>query len=191
MLLKSDTDLELVPVSLYASDSLINKVSVPLNKTLNPIAFDINHEDHQKLKLVINDGFLHFDNTLYLSQNKPKKLNVLAIGDSDENKFLKRIFTTDEFNFVQQEAQQIDYGLFNKQQLVLLNEIDELSAALINNIKSFSDKGGIVVVIPSNTLNSANYNSLISVFGNKNETETRLTKINTTHPIYKGVFEKK
>ena len=186
-----NTELELIPVSLYANDSLINKVAVPLNKKLNPIAFDINHEDHQKLKLVINDGFLHFDNTLFLSQNKPKKLNVLAIGDSDENKFLKRIFTTDEFNFVQQEAQQIDYGLFNKQQLVLLNEIDELSAALINNIKSFSDKGGIVVVIPSNTLNSANYNSLISVFGNKNETETRLTKINTTHPIYKGVFEKK
>ena len=185
-----NTALELIPVSLYANDSLINKVAVPLNKTLNPIAIDINQKDRQKLKLVINDGFLHFDNTLFLSQNKPKKLNVLAIGTTDKNKFLKRIFTTDEFNFTHQEAQQIDYGQFNKQQLILLNEIDQLSTALIQNIKSFSDNGGIVVLIPSNTLNITKYNSLISVFGNKNNTETRLTKINTTHPIYKGVFEK-
>ena len=185
-----NTALEFIPVSLYANDSLINKVSVPLSKTLNPITFEFHHRDHQKLKLVINDGFLHFDNTLFLSQNKPKKINVLAIGDNDKNKFLKRIFTTDEFNFTQQEAQHIDYGQFNKQQLVLLNEVDQFSTALNNNIKSFSDKGGVVIVIPSNNLNSTNYNSLISVFGSKNDTETRITKINTTHPIYSGVFEK-
>ena len=41
---------------------------------------------------------LQYDNSLFFNINNTSKINVLAINNADDS-FLKRIYTTDEFNY--------------------------------------------------------------------------------------------
>ncbi|MFC7444125.1 hypothetical protein C7H62_2533 [Mesoflavibacter sp. HG96] len=184
---------EVIPVSLYDNETLISKISVDLNSTNNAV-FTLPTNKTIEGKITIEDANLAFDNTLYFSITKPTKINVLAVGT--DTKYLKGIFTEDEFNFSTLTTNNLDYALFDNQQLIILNELESLPSTLITALKDFTDKGKIVVFIPSNNGNIADYNSFLqrfnaSTFNTLNKQEKRITSINYAHPIYSdGVFEK-
>ena len=183
--------LKNIPVSLFNNDSLVSKTSVALNQLKNTIQFDLPSQKSLNLKVEIQEPFFKHDNTFYISKNKPAKQNILSIGSLENNKFLTKIFTKDEFLFTQNENSGINYSQFNTQHLIILNEISTLSEALIQNIKTFTKNGGIVVCIPAQDVNPKIYNQLTPIFNTETNTETRLTKINFSHPILKHVFEKR
>ena len=74
--------------------------------------------------------------------------------------------------------------------------MDEIPQSLTTTLKSFVEKGGNLIVIPSAMCSVSNLNSFVSNFGNLKfntleDTEKQITKINFNHPIYNSVFEKK
>ena len=195
-LLKSNQTTTInLPVSLYNNDQLVSKVSVEI-KDENKAIFTIPNNQTTKGKITIDDAQLQFDNTLYFSINTPSKINVLAVSDDDAN-YLKGIFTEDEFNFTKKTHNTLDYALFDTQNLVILNEIENLPNTLITALKVFTDKGGVVAFIPNIKGNLSDYNRFLqqfnfSVFNSILEQEKRITSINYAHPIYaNGVFEKR
>lgn len=195
-LLKSNQTTTInLPVSLYNNDQLVSKVSVEI-KDENKAIFTIPNNQTIKGKITIDDAQLQFDNTLYFSINTPSKINVLAVSNDDAN-YLKGIFTEDEFNFTQKTPNTLDYALFDTQNLVVLNEIENLPSTLITALKVFTDKGGVVAFIPNIKGNLSDYNTFLqqfnfSVFNSILEQEKRITSINYAHPIYaNGVFEKR
>jgi hypothetical protein len=196
VLLKSNqTTATNLPVSLYNKEQLVSKVSVEI-KDENKAIFTIPNNQIIKGKISIDDVQLQFDNTLYFSINTPSKINVLAISDDDAN-YLKGIFTEDEFNFTQKTPNTLDYALFDTQNLVVLNEIENLPNTLTTALKVFTDKGGVVTFIPNTKGNLQDYNTFLQqfnfgVFSPNLEQEKRITSINYSHPIYaNGVFEKR
>ena len=183
--------LKNIPISLFNNDSLISKTSVALRQFKNTIQFDLPTQESLNLKVEIQEPYFKHDNTFYISRGKPAKQKVLTIGSAINNKFLTKIFTDDEFLLTQNENSAINYSNFNTQHLIILNEINTISEALIQNIKSFSEKGGIVICIPALNVNPKIYNQLTPVFSTETSIKTRLTKINFSHPILKNVFEKR
>jgi hypothetical protein len=194
LLKNSGRPIENLPISLYNNDTLIAKTSVALSdKAETTFSMPINQEINGKIS--IEDSYLQCDNSLYFNINKPKKINVLAVNAEDDS-FLKRIFTDDEFNLSSSSLKLLDYNLLAQQQLIILNELELVPNALSVALKSFTDQGGSLLIVPSHKIDKASYNQLLANFGTTYdaflETEKRITTINYAHPLYNsGVFEKK
>ena len=189
----SGITIENLPISLYSDDNLIAKTSVAIKKHAET-TFSLPVNKIINGKITINDSNLQFDNTLYFNINKPSKINVLVInGDNDS--FLKRIFTDSEFNYITTPEHQLNYNLIDAQNLIIINELNSVPVALISALNQFNNQGGFVVIIPSEDINMASYNQLLTdyntAFSNLVTSEKRITTINYSHPLYNnGVFEK-
>jgi hypothetical protein len=188
-------DFEDVSIALYNNDKLTAKTllkSISQSKTVN---FTIPKEDFNGY-VTITDKGLVYDNTYYFTISKPSKTNIISIGDADKSKFLSRIYTNDEFEYANFTLQTLDYNLIEKQDAIILNEISDVPQALQTTLKSFVNKGGNLVIIPSQEAKTVNLNNLLNNFGSiqikgETNTEKKVTKINFSHPIFNTVFEKK
>jgi hypothetical protein len=184
-----------VPVSLFNKNKLIAKTLLSFEEKDKIINFTIPKEDFHGY-VSISDNGLEYDNTYYFSISKPEKSNVISIGDTEKSTFLSKIYTADEFNYNHFNLSQLDYNLIDKQDAVVLNELNEIPVALQTTLKSFIQKGGNVILIPSAESTVSNMNNLLQNFGNlqyNNITnqEKMITKINFSHPVFSAVFEKK
>ena len=191
--LKSNLEsLENLTVSLYEEENLIAKTAIS-NISDRSVVFTLS-KSNIKGKVTIEDTGLNYDNVLYFNINEPSKINVLAINEADDS-FLKRIYTSDKFNYSSSSLDQLNYSTISDQNLVILNEIDNLNASLNVALKSFTTNGGTIVIIPSNKITLNSYNQLLNSFGlvikNISEIEKSITSINFDHPIFSNVFDNK
>ncbi|OAB27271.1 N-terminal double-transmembrane domain-containing protein [Flavobacterium fryxellicola] len=188
-------DFDPIPVSLYNNNTLVAKTTVPLDTSKKHINFTIPKQAFHGYVSIIDNG-LTYDNTYYFSISKIKKTNVISIGEPAKNNFLSRIYTAEEFNFNTYTLSALDYNKIEDQDAIVLNELDEIPQALTTTLKSFVEKGGNLILIPSALGSLSNLNTFVSNFGNLKfnsveNTEKQITKINFNHPIYNSVFEKK
>ena len=184
-----------VPIAIYNDNKLIAKTLVTFESKKKICHFTIPKKAFNGYVSITDNG-LSFDNELYFSISKTKKIKAISIGKPLKNKFLSRIYTDDEFDFTTTSLSSLDYNALEKQDVVLLNEIDEIPQALQTTLKSLVKKGTSLIVIPSEKLALNNINSFLSNFGklqfNSLESfEKRITKINFEHPLFTGVFENK
>ena len=190
---------ETVPISLYNKNKLIAKTAVNFGQDINSIkkkevVFEIDNNDKFEGKLEVTDPNLKFDNNLYFSTNLRKKIKVLEIGNTD-NKYFKRIFKENEFNFTQQGSKSLNYTNFSSQNFIILNELEQIPESLVTAIKLYTDQGGSLLIIPSSNAIIEQYNQLyasleLGAISNFNKKEKKITKIEFENPLYKNVFEK-
>ena len=188
-------DFNAVPIALYNQNKLTAKTLVNFEQQNKTVNFTIPKADFHGYVSIVDKG-LAYDNTYYFSISKPEKTNVISIGETAKSNFLSRIYTVDEFNYNNFELGSLDYNLLEKQDAIVLNEINEIPQALQTTLKIFVAKGGNLVVIPSSESNANNANSFLSNFGTIQlktfvNTEKKVTKINFNHPLFNTVFEKK
>ena len=184
-----------VSVALYNQNKLIAKTLVNFENNTKTLNFTIPKENFHGY-VAVSDNGLDYDNTYYFSLSKPEKSNVISVGDAEKSSFLSRIYTSDEFNYINYTLSSLDYNAIDKQDAIVLNEITEIPQALQTTLKSFVEKGGNVVFIPSAENAVANINSFLSGFGSTQfkslvNAEKTMTKINFSHPLFSSVFEKK
>ncbi len=184
-----------IPIALYNREKLVAKTQVKFDTHSKTLNFTIPKDDFHGY-VSITDNSLDYDNTLYFSISKPEKINVLSIGDTTKSSFLSKIYTADEFNFSNFELSGLDYNRLEKQDAIVLNELRDIPQALQTTLKSFVEKGGNLIVIPSGESAPANLNSFLANFGNirfsaLQDNKKLVTKIAFSHPLYATVFEKK
>ncbi len=184
-----------IPVALYNGKELLAKTILKLKKSKETINFTIPKKDFHGY-VTINDNSLPFDNILYFTISKPKITSVLSIGEPEKSSFLSRIYTKPEFDYANSTIATLDYSQLNKHVAIILNELESLPIALQTNLKSFVEKGGNVVLIPSEKNEIANLNAFLSVFGaiellNLQIQDKKVTKINFANPLFSNVFERK
>ena len=187
---KQNSALTSIPIALYNNDSLISKSNLKLKNSKNYTTFDLPSKNQLNLRISITNPTSTYDNKLFVTKNKTNKLNILAIGEKNTNTFLSKIFTKNEFNFQHQVLSKINFSDFEMQHLIIVNELLSLSNSLIKNLSKYIDTGGSILMIPNENADLKNYNKLTNIFNEINQNETRLTKINFSHPIYSDVFEK-
>ncbi|CAL2104525.1 BatA domain-containing protein [Tenacibaculum sp. 190130A14a] len=187
---------ENVPISIFNNTTLINKQTFDItnNNTLK-VSFQIQKAEKfiGKVSINVNDTYA-FDNTFRFVIDSSNKTNVLAIGNNTD--FLKRIYTLTEFNFESSPLNAVNYNTIDKQQLIILNELESIPNGLLNTLIKYSNDGGNIVIIPSTEIDLNSYNqffkntSIGNITQQKKDT-LKITSINYEHPIFKGVFEKK
>ncbi|KJD33019.1 membrane protein [Tamlana nanhaiensis] len=189
----SGATVENLPISLFNGDKLIAKTSVSIEKEAET-TFSLPANQKINGKIEIDDANLDFDNTLFFNINDTKKINVLVINGDDDD-FLKRIYTNDEFNYTSTPINQLNYNSITEQNLIVLNELNSIPVSLTATLKQFTNQGGALIVIPSTNANIDAYNPFLNAFqfnfSNFITSEKRITTINYGHPLFNnGVFEK-
>ena len=184
-----------IPIGLYNNNKLVAKTLVKFEKPEITIKFTIPKKDFNGY-VSITDASLKYDNIFYFSITKPEKTNVISIGKTEKSGFLNRIYTPEEFNYSNSTIETLDYNSIENQDAIVLNELENLPQALVTNLKSFVEKGGNLVFIPSTESKIDETNRLLGSLGQiqfgKNQNTTKLiTKIAFQHPLFQSVFEKK
>ncbi|NGX84133.1 BatA domain-containing protein [Aequorivita sp. KMM 9714] len=192
---KSGDDFSEAPISLYDNNKLVAKTAVDFSTSTNgTVTFDIDNSEEFTGKLQVTDPNLTFDNTLFFNINKPEKIKVLAINETNGN-FLKRLLEKEEFQFTQQTFKTLNYNEIPNQNFIILNELEEIPASLSTALKSFSDNGGSILIIPNPEVDVNSYNNHLLTLGlgsisTVNSQEKKITNIVFSHPLFKDVFEK-
>jgi len=149
----------------------------------------------QRGELTLQDNPVTFDNQFYFTFNVKNQLPVLLINGGTVNPFLKAVFTTDRF-FVTTNAQDgnVDYAGLNNYPLVVLSDIKSVSAGLAQQLKSYVDKGGSLVVFQATDEDMNTYKALLqpmnAAYPEKLVNEgAKVSDINVNSAVFKGVFE--
>ena len=184
-----------VPIAIYNQNKLIAKTLINFETKKQIAHFTIPKQQFHGYVSITDNG-LEYDNDFYFSISKTKKIKAICIGDLQKNNFLSRILTNDEFDFNPTSLASLDYNSLEKQDVIILNELEEIPQALQTTLKSVVEKGANLIVIPSEKSSLGNINSFLNTFGklqfNSLENfEKRITKINFDHPLFNGVFENK
>lgn len=186
---------ENIPIAIYNDKQLISKQTFSIGKnSTQQIEFIIQKTPTFLGKLVISttDAF-SFDNTFYFSIDTKDKINVLAIGNN--NDFLSKIYTKDEFNFTNVNLKTVNYNSIEKQQLIIINELQSINKSLQISLVKFVKSGGTLLIIPNIAPNINSYNTLfkelsVGKIESVKKDTLKITNINFKHPLLKNVFEK-
>lgn len=186
--------IETLPVSLFECDQLMAKSAVSINTTAETV-FTIPNNKAFKGKIAIDDPHLKYDDTFYFNIDKKEPIKVLGINEADAV-FLKKLYTTDEFDLTLVDFKAFNYNSIVNQNLIILNQLKNIPAGLITSLNSFSEDGGSILIIPSSESGLEAYNQLFNNFllprlTSKLSAEKRITKINFSHPLLSNVFNKK
>ena len=187
--------IESTPVSLFNGDQLIAKTAAIFQENdIAKVQFTLPKNEKINGKLEVSDTGLAYDNHLYFNLDTKEKIKVLVIGDANSD-FLKRIYGEAEFDFTATAQKNLNYGDLDAQNLIILNELSSVSTPLANGLRSFTDGGGSLVIIPSEEFVLNTYNLLISnyfstSFTQKVDVKRAITNISFSHPLYRNVFEK-
>ncbi|KGL62889.1 BatA domain-containing protein [Polaribacter sp. Hel1_85] len=185
-----------IPIAIYNKAKLISKSSYSFEKdTQKIIEFKIQNQEefNGKITTTFSDTFA-FDNVFYFTFKNDQKINVLSIGKKAD--FLSKIYNKEAFNFTQSTLQNTNYNSILKQQLIVLNEVEDISEMVSKKIIEFSKNGGNLVIIPNENLDIISYNSFLKklnagkIQAKKIDT-LKITNINYTHPLFQNVFSKK
>jgi hypothetical protein len=188
-------EMKEVPIALYNNERLIAKTLARFESRQKTMTFTVPKEDFHGYVSITDNGLV-YDNLLYFSISKPKKINVISIGQPEKSTFLSKIYTLGEFNYNNFPLASLDYNTLEKQDAIVVNELEDIPQALQTTLKSFAEKGGNLVVIPSTDTSVPNMNTFLMNFGNiqfrsLQSNERPVTKIAFNHPLYSGVFEKR
>ena len=162
------------------------------------LTFTSSKEAFQNFELSIIDNPITFDDKLYFTISPSYKAEVLIINDKKDNAFLNQVLKVDDYYQSSiQNIKQLDFSAFKNKQLIILNEAENISTGLIEELKKQVLNGGYLLIIPpSNSSQMQILNALSSSLSNiqyaeLTRQELKIDKINTQDELFKGVFNKR
>ena len=168
------------------------------NKKDVSISFKVKDNGINNGVLKIEDYPIAYDDDFYFSFNAKSTINVLVI-DGKENKTaasFKSLMQNDSlFLFHESLETEIDYSLFSKLNMIVLNDLANISSGLTMELQKFISQGGSLVVFPKPQSDLKNYNLAfqnlrLPQIESKDSLDTKTQLINFEQGLFEGVFEK-
>ncbi|HLG02419.1 MAG TPA: BatA domain-containing protein, partial [Bacteroidia bacterium] len=203
---RSTQSLENIPMRLYINGHARtpSSFSIAANAVTDTVIFFTTREPGLQQGLIeINDYPVTFDDRFYFSFDVLKSIPVLAINPvarpgapAVSTNYLKSLFGADSaFTFLESDEDKLDYGSFANYSLIILNSLQSVSSGLSNELQKFAGNGGSIFIFPGENADLPSWSSLltpmgINSFGTVDTVRTVVDKLNFSHPLYNGVFEK-
>lgn len=142
---------------------------------------------------VITDYPITFDDKFYFSIKPQPNMQVMHIA-KQPNKYINAVYEADEhYELTNALNGNINYGKFTTQQLIVLNELTDISTGLQTELQKVLDRGGNILLVPG--VNQANaYNVLLQNWGmptlyQMDQSALKLEQVNQQNELFKGVFK--
>ncbi|WP_321308739.1 BatA domain-containing protein [Marinifilum fragile] len=193
----SDKDLKKIPIQLTVNDSLKTVGSIDVNKSSSQIT-KLRYSDRQlseiQAKLSIEDYPITYDNNLYFSYKTNKVNHILSVNQKLENQYINKLFGSDKnFKIKNINKPQLHNETFNKFQLIILNEIEDIESGFKQSLQTYLQNGGNVLYIPSKQIKTSVNLFLSDVLAPNyleiDSTQQRISKIETKANLYQDVFQ--
>lgn len=154
----------------------------------------INTPGWQDLQLEVTDYPVQFDDKLFLSFNVKAKINMLVIAKDQPNDYLTTaIQSLPSVNLTTQSLKNINYSMISQNQLIILDDLNDLSSGLSNELISALRQGSNVLLFPGPAADLKSINNFCSLagVGNYSTFEKKaipVTNINTLEFTFKEVY---
>ncbi len=163
---------------------------------VDTVSFTITQTGWHNAELSISDYPINFDDTYYFTFDVAENIKILAINQSGVNPYLNALFKGgDEFDFKNQSYSQLDYDKLPQNQLIILNQLQNISSGLSAKLEEYAKEGGSILVFPSDNSDLNSYNNFLksvgaNTFTKVNREQRQIDYINTQQEIFNDVFEK-
>lgn len=194
---RSDVESEEVRLSLFhdGQSKPVGALRIPpRGSRMDTVSFTILHPGWHEARLSLTDFPVQFDDDYYMSFYVAEHINVLSVNGGQPNKYLSNAFAGARyFTLDNVEARAMDYSKLSNYQLVVLNDVNTVSSGLVQELRTFAQNGGNVVVFPSRTADVASLTALSTTFGGGEvgmfePTMRQATQVNTDEFVFKDVF---
>jgi hypothetical protein len=149
----------------------------------------------QRAEIQLQDNPVTFDNKFYFTFNVNKQLPVLLINGGSPNKYLSAVFASDAFFAPKQVPYgNVDYAGLSAYPIIVLSDIKTISAGLAQQLKTYVNKGGTLMVFPSADADINSYKAFLQPMGAAYPSgliteATRVSAINLQSRVLKNIFE--
>ena len=198
---KSNKDIETGTLKLFINDKQVSLSSYSVaagNKQDVSIAFTVKDKGINKGLLSVEDYPITYDDNFYFSFDAQTTIHTLVINGKDTKtagNFKSLLQNDSMFVYTENTEVSIDYGLFPKENLIILNELSSLTSGLTAELQKFVSNGGSVVLFPSKKVDVTSYNLAfqnlqlpqIMAF---DTVRTKTQSIKFEQGLYEGVFDK-
>ena len=193
----SNEEVENVPLSIDHEGQIkpIGTLTLAANASkIDTVNLSVLRTGWHNAKLSISDYPVQFDDTYYFTFYVDELVKVLSINDQGTNKYLNASFQNiPYFKIDNVSGNSINYGNFPDYDLIIVNEINQLSTGLSSELKQYAAGGGNVLIFPGSTSNTATYNSFLNTIPANTyqafkKEELQVSGINTEEFIFKDVF---
>jgi len=194
----SEEEAKNIPLKLSINNQQkgLGAVTIPAGKTVkDTLNFSGLNAGWQKGIISIKDFPLTFDDTLSFSFKVDESFPVLSINGANAGSYIKALFAADRYYKLTENAESsVNYSNFASYGLIVLNGLKNPSTGLAQQLKTYLNAGGTVVLFPDLDANIQTYNSLLSglslpAIQGLNTTPTKVDQIDLQNPIFKTVFE--
>lgn len=194
----ADKDVEDSRLTLKVDGQVkaIASLSVPASSfTIDTVNFSIRDTGWKKAEVVLTDYPVTFDDAYFLSLRVIGQVDVLAINEDRENKYLGALYANaQKFSFRNQLVSRLDYSGLKKFSLLVLNNLTEIPSGLAYELSQYLDGGGVLLIFPNAKADVLSYNKFfssrkISLFAGVVSEPEAVTYLNREHEIFRDVFE--
>ncbi|MFK7904629.1 MAG: BatA domain-containing protein, partial [Chitinophagales bacterium] len=166
------------------------------SQLVDTVSFTITQTGWHNSELSISDYPINFDDTYYFNFDVAENIQVLSINQAGANPYLNALFKGgNEFDFQNQTYSKLNYDKLAQNQLIILNQLKNVSSGLISKLQEYVQEGGSLLVFPSDNADLTSYNNLLKAVGANtfttiNREQRQIDFINTQQEIFNDVFEK-
>lgn len=120
-------------------------------ESFDTLTFQVTDPNWQRMEITVNDATVHFNDTFRIAACSNRTLSVLILNEGPLNPYIQAAFRTfDGFRVNQQDIGQAptDWKNYN---LIILNNITRIDAALAKTITAALDAGQSICIFPGKT----------------------------------------
>jgi hypothetical protein len=165
------------------------------NISIDTLSFQVGDAGWQRMALAVNDAAIRFDDTFLIAARNSPSLSVLVLNGGQSSPYIQAAFRAyNGFRLNQIPAAQAPANL-NEYNLVILNDITAIDAALAQKLTGALNSGQTICIFPGRTGSYTSLNEGLSQLGDiqitgidtARQTVSSLQQGNT---LVKDLFEK-
>ena len=193
-----DTEAEGIKISfdMDGQEKPVGVKSIPANSEVtDSINVALMSSGIKKAKVTILDYPIQFDDEYYITFEIPENIKILSLNENSTNPYLRALFNgISYFTLEDQFVNQVQYQKFNEYQLIILNDLAQISSGMGSELGKYIRNGGKVLVFPGQNADLNSFNAFTSAnnagqYQTKNESVNEVSSVNTNEFIFSDVFE--
>ncbi|WP_256012098.1 BatA domain-containing protein [Desertivirga xinjiangensis] len=194
----SDKKAENIPYKLIidGQQKAIGSISVEARSTSrDTLSFSGLSYGWKNAEVSITDYPVIFDDRFFFTFHVDRQIQILAIHESQPNRYLDAVYQADPFfNVVNVSSGNINYSSLGSYPLIILDNTADMSTGLAQSLNSYVRSGGSLMVFPSLSGGLSGLSTLTTVLATDNpeaviSQPVKVSSLNVQHPIFRNVFE--
>ncbi|MGE5356964.1 MAG: BatA domain-containing protein [Deltaproteobacteria bacterium] len=196
----SESDVDNIPLSLeYNKEVLpLGKFSIRASSSItDTVEIRIKSSGWNEARISLKDYPIIFDDEYFLTFKVPDKIKILNLNEGKgANRYLNNAFDYDQyFDFLYLDINKVDYSNLDKNQLVILEDIEKISTGLSSSLINAMNNGLNVLLFPGKGANIQSLNSFLgaanaNILEDYSELSFEADLLNRQEFVLEDIFDK-